>query len=90
MIFDWFFKFQFERDGYMVFDDFFTPAEVAEMLKAGRHLCAQAPKEERKIFSTTDSESTQVGVWVQNKVKLDFTFFYVFLEPRQVFHRIWR
>lgn len=46
----------------MVFDDFFSPAEVAEMLKAGRHLCAQAPKEDRKIFSTTDPESSQVGV----------------------------
>ena len=46
----------------MVFDDFYSPVEVAEMLRAGRHLCAQAPKEDRKVFSTTDPESSQVGV----------------------------
>jgi len=50
---------RFERDGYMVFDDFYSPAEVAEMHKAGRALCFQAPKEDRKIFSTTDPESSQ-------------------------------
>jgi hypothetical protein len=51
----------------MVFDDFYSPAEVAEMLKAGRHLCAQAPKEDRKIFSTTDPETSQVGVQIEKQ-----------------------
>lgn len=29
------------------------------MLEAGKALCSQAPKEDRKIFSTTDPESSQ-------------------------------
>jgi hypothetical protein len=41
---------QFDRDGYLILDDFFSPAEVAEMLKAGRALPMQAPKEERCAF----------------------------------------
>lgn len=32
------------------------------MHKAGRHLCSQAPKEDRKIFSTTEHGDAQVGV----------------------------
>lgn len=43
-----------------MFENFYSPEEVAEMLKAGRNLCSQAPKEERKIFSTTDPECSQV------------------------------
>lgn len=54
--------FQFERDGYLVFEDFYSEEEVDEMLKAGKALCSQAPKEERKVFSSTDAESSQVRV----------------------------
>lgn len=53
--------FQFERDGYITFEDFYSPEEVNEMLKAGKAMCSQAPKEDRKIFSTTDAESSQVS-----------------------------
>jgi len=45
-----------------VFEDFFSEEEVEEMLKAGKALCSQAPKEERKVFSSTDAESSQVRV----------------------------
>lgn len=64
---------QFERDGYLVFEDFFNLDEVAEMHKAGRHLCNQAPKEDRKVFSTTESEGSQVGVL--NDSKYNFFMF---------------
>jgi hypothetical protein len=67
-------SFQFERDGYLVFEDFFTPEEVAEMHKAGRHLCVQAPKEDRKVFSGVDQSENQVGV--------DIMFSHIFLEQR--------
>lgn len=52
--------FQFERDGYIQFEDFYSSEEIDEMLKAGKAMCSQAPKEDRKIFSTTDPESSQV------------------------------
>ncbi|CRL07151.1 CLUMA_CG020144, isoform A [Clunio marinus] len=50
---------RFERDGYVVLEDFYSSEEVAEMLTAGRNLCFEAPKEERKVFSTTSPESSQ-------------------------------
>lgn len=76
----YFIRFQFERDGFMVFDDFYSPAEIAEMLKAGRALCHQAPKEDRKIFSTTDPETSQVRVRIEfymiAKYKQNFSFIF--------------
>lgn len=41
-------------------EDFFSEAEVAEMLGAGKAMCFDAPKEQRKVFSTTDPSTSQV------------------------------
>lgn len=70
-----FYWFQFERDGFMVFDDFFSPVEIAEMLKAGRALCHQAPKEDRKVFSTTDPETSQVIFIIYDDQSRETNFF---------------
>lgn len=51
---------QFERDGYLVLDDFYSEDEIDEMLNAGRDFCSQAPKEERRVFSAVDSSTAQV------------------------------
>lgn len=53
------FPFQFNRDGFYVIEDFLTPEETEELHKTGKTLCIEAPKENRKIFSTTNSESNQ-------------------------------
>uniref|UniRef100_T1GL17 Uncharacterized protein n=1 Tax=Megaselia scalaris TaxID=36166 RepID=T1GL17_MEGSC len=49
----------FNRDGFYVIEDFLTPEETEELHKTGKTLCIEAPKENRKIFSTTNSESNQ-------------------------------
>lgn len=71
--------FQFERDGYLVFENFYSPVEIAEMLKAGKNLYSQAPKEERKIFSSKDPESSQVN-FCYSLYKRELNC-YNFLEP---------
>jgi ectoine hydroxylase-related dioxygenase (phytanoyl-CoA dioxygenase family) len=43
---------RFQRDGYLVLEDFYSPSEVQEMLNAGRLLPSQAPKEDRCVFQT--------------------------------------
>lgn len=50
---------QIKEDGYAVIDDFLTPEEVSELLEAGQNLHKDAPKEERKVFSTVNAKSTQ-------------------------------
>ncbi|XP_062537024.1 phytanoyl-CoA dioxygenase domain-containing protein 1-like [Armigeres subalbatus] len=47
------------ENGYTVIDDFLTPDEVSEVLEAGKNLHKDAPKEERKVFSTINSSKTQ-------------------------------
>jgi hypothetical protein len=60
------------------------------MHKAGRHLCVQAPKEDRKVFSTTDQADNQVSgckTQISNLHTLLYTmmsmilFHIIFLEP---------
>ena len=46
-------------DGYVVIDDFLTPEEIEEIHEAGKNFHTEAPKEERRIFSTVNSENTQ-------------------------------
>lgn len=41
-------------------ENFFSEAEVDEMLGAGKAMCFDAPKEQRKVFSTTDPSTSQV------------------------------
>ncbi|KAG5666362.1 hypothetical protein PVAND_014393 [Polypedilum vanderplanki] len=43
---------KFNQDGFLVLEDFYTPAEINELLKAGRALPSQAPKEERCAFQS--------------------------------------
>lgn len=50
---------QIREDGYAVIDDFLSPAEIQELLEAGRNLHKDAPKEERKVFSTINSTTSQ-------------------------------
>lgn len=47
------------EDGYAVIDDFLTAEEVSELLEAGRSLHKDAPKEERRVFSTINAKETQ-------------------------------
>lgn len=47
---------EFVENGFVVIDDFLTPEEVEELHNAGKKLCLEAPQEERKIFSTVNSE----------------------------------
>lgn len=35
-------------------------SEINEMMEAGKRMCFEAPKEERKIFSTIDASACQV------------------------------
>lgn len=53
-----------------MFENFYSPAEIAEMFKAGKNLCSQAPKEERKIFSSKDPECSQVSVHVTDLINV--------------------
>jgi len=75
----------------LVLEDFYSPDEISEMLKAGRSLCSQAPKDERKVFSTTESEGSQVGVAQARRV-IDIiniiNIFTLFLESRAILHRV--
>lgn len=50
---------QIQQDGYAVIDDFLSADEVRELLEAGKNFHKDAPKEERKVFSTINSKTTQ-------------------------------
>lgn len=63
-------------------EDFYSPEEVDEMLRAGRGLCAQAPKEERKVFSTTDPELSQVSKNLSDIEFFELYLNFLFLESR--------
>lgn len=47
------------ENGYVVIEDFLTPEETEELYKSGRALCMEAPKSDRTIFSTINSEKQQ-------------------------------
>jgi hypothetical protein len=59
-----------------VLEGFFTAPEVYEMQKAGRALCSQAPKEDRKVFQD------QVG----RREKKKKYFPYVYMLTHIFFH----
>ncbi|XP_055524536.1 phytanoyl-CoA dioxygenase domain-containing protein 1 [Wyeomyia smithii] len=50
---------QIVEDGYAVIDDFLTADEVTELLEAGQNLHKDAPKEDRRVFSTINAKATQ-------------------------------
>lgn len=48
---------QFERNGYIVLDDFFKPEEIDELKFCGEEFTKNLPPEaERKIFNTIDTQ----------------------------------
>ncbi|XP_054737414.1 phytanoyl-CoA dioxygenase domain-containing protein 1 homolog [Anastrepha obliqua] len=47
---------ELNQNGYIVIEDFLTPAEVEELHSAGRALCMDAPQVNRKIFSTVNQK----------------------------------
>ncbi|XP_037940924.1 phytanoyl-CoA dioxygenase domain-containing protein 1 homolog [Teleopsis dalmanni] len=47
---------EINEKGYIILENFLTEDEVAELYKAGRTLCLEAPKANRKIFSTVKCE----------------------------------
>lgn len=62
---------RFDRDGYMVFEDFYSPEEIDEMLKAGRDFPFQAPKEDRCTFQT---ETRNQKYFLESGDKIRFFF----------------
>lgn len=61
---------RFDRDGYMVFEDFYSPEEVDEMRKAGRAFPFQAPKEDRCLFQNQASDQ----YFIESGDKIRFFF----------------
>ena len=59
-------------------EDFFSAAEVAEMLGAGKAMCFDAPKEQRKVFSTTDPSTSQVINGINYILIILFNINYIF------------
>jgi len=43
---------ELEENGYFVIENFLTPEDIQELIEAGKNLCLEAPKEDRKVFST--------------------------------------
>ncbi|XP_055379168.1 phytanoyl-CoA dioxygenase domain-containing protein 1 [Condylostylus longicornis] len=50
---------ELEENGYFIIEDFLTPEEIQELYEAGKQLCLDAPKEDRKVFSTTKQADFQ-------------------------------
>lgn len=54
---------QFEKDGYVVLEDFFKPEEVDELKSAGEEFTTNLPSEkDRKIFNTVDQQQVRACV----------------------------
>ncbi|CRK97521.1 CLUMA_CG010910, isoform A [Clunio marinus] len=49
----------FQRDGFAVIEDFYSPPEVYHMLKEAKKIISHAPKEDRVVFSVTDPQLTR-------------------------------
>ncbi|KAG5669567.1 hypothetical protein PVAND_017454 [Polypedilum vanderplanki] len=61
---------RFDRDGYLIVDDFFSSSEVSELLKAGRTLPKQAPKEDRSAFQNQNRDK----YFIESGDKIRFFF----------------
>lgn len=72
-------------------EDFFSEDEVAEMLGAGKAMCFDAPKEQRKVFSTTDPSTSQVidTINILIKISLIMLSIYIFrIKKRILLNRV--
>lgn len=71
---------QFEKNGYIVLDDFFKPEEIDELKFCGEEFTKNLPPEtERKIFNTIDAQ--QVKRKKENK-KEDYFFMFLIILSR--------
>ncbi|XP_016845528.1 phytanoyl-CoA dioxygenase [Nasonia vitripennis] len=66
---------QFEKDGYVVLEDFFKPEEVDELKSAGEEFTTNLPSEkDRKIFNTVDQQQSKDRYFLDSANKISFFF----------------
>ncbi|XP_075229764.1 phytanoyl-CoA dioxygenase domain containing 1 isoform X2 [Lycorma delicatula] len=66
---------QFQRDGYVVLEDFLTEEETNELKTAGEELAAEIPKENRKaVFSTTQIQQGKDNYFLESGDKISYFY----------------
>lgn len=68
-------KTQFQRDGFIVLEDFLNEEELKELKSAGDELALNIPKENRKcIFNSTQSNQSKDKYFLESGDKISFFF----------------
>lgn len=66
---------QFQKDGYVVLEDFLTPQEVEELKSSGEEFTTNLPPEkERKIFNAIDVQQNRDQYFLDSSDKVSFFF----------------
>lgn len=55
-------------------DDFLTPAEIDELLDAGKTLCTDAPQEDRKVFSAVQNNQSKETYFLESGDKIRYFY----------------
>ncbi|XP_051175530.1 uncharacterized protein LOC127290780 [Leptopilina boulardi] len=66
---------QFEKDGYVVMEDFLQPDEIEELKSCGEEFTTNLPLEnERKIFSTEEMQQNKDRYFLESANKMSYFF----------------